>query len=180
VHSIAERVNGGYLRAMSQTLSGAARVIGQADPDGIEALRASVEWLDVHQILLSMSWNEAWLAESLLVLGRHDEAEHHAERALARAREWDALGEAAALRVLAGVYRERDRDPDRAKNALEKARECALNKGSRRELLLTELAACAPGASEGPSGVPIATQALRERLHSELAELGVRPIDRAS
>ncbi|MEY4509659.1 MAG: hypothetical protein RLZZ450_1781, partial [Pseudomonadota bacterium] len=139
VHSIAERVNGGYLRAMSQTLSGAARVIGQADHDGIEVLRASVEWLDVHQILLSMSWNEAWLAEGLLALGRHDEAEHHARRALARRDQWDALGEAAAHRVLAGVSLVRDGDTSRAQLALENARMCAHNKGSRRELALIDL-----------------------------------------
>ena len=176
VRSIAERVNGGYLRAMSQTLSGAARVLGAADRAGIDALRASVEWLDVHQILLSMSWNEAWLAESLLALARHDEAEHHAQRALARAPAWDALGEAAAQRVLACVYWERDHDLDKARKALEKARECARKMGSQRELLLIDLAAC---ALVSPPGSSVA-EADKKRLHNELLALGVSVADGAS
>lgn len=139
VHDIAERVNGGYLRAMSQTLSGAARVFGAGEHDGIDALRAAVEWLDAHQILLSMSWNESWLAEALLLLGRYDDAEHHAERALARREKWDALGEATAYRVLAAVYQERDHDLARACLTLEKARLCAQTKGSLRELALVDL-----------------------------------------
>jgi tetratricopeptide (TPR) repeat protein len=139
VRGIAERVNGGYLRAMSQTLAGAARVFGVGDHDGIDSLRAAVEWLDAHQILLSMSWNEAWLAEGLLALGRYDEAEHHAQRALARRDQWDALGEAAAHRVLAGVYLVRDGNAGQAQLSLENARICAQNKGSRRELALIDL-----------------------------------------
>lgn len=139
VRNIAERVNGGYLRAMSLTLSGAARVFGAGEHDGIDSLRASVEWLTAHQILLSMSWNEGWLAEALLSLGRYDDAEHHAERALARRDQWDALGEAAAYRVLAAVYQERDHDLARARLTLEKARVCAQTKGSSRELALVDL-----------------------------------------
>jgi tetratricopeptide (TPR) repeat protein len=86
-----------------------------------------------------MSWNEGWLAEALLALGRYDDAEHHAERALARTDQWDALGEAAAHRVLAAVYQERDHDLERARQTLEKARFCAQTKGSTRELALVDL-----------------------------------------
>jgi class 3 adenylate cyclase/tetratricopeptide (TPR) repeat protein len=166
---LAERVNGGYLRAMTQTLTGASRVLGADDLAGLEPLRSAVAWLDMHQILLSMSWNEAWLAESLLRARRWEEAEQHARRALLRASAWDALGEVAALRVLAVTAVEREQSYEQAHALLDCARDQARARGSRRELLLTELTCATLRVRQGEAGALLEL----ERAHDALRELGV-------
>jgi hypothetical protein len=171
VRDIADRISGGYLRAMSDTLSGAARVFGQNELAGLDALQASVRWLDMHRIYLTMSWNEAWLAEAFARNGQFHEAEAAASRALVRSTAWDALGEVAARRVRALVYLERDRDPFRAE--LQFAQDAAERKRSKRESALTGLARAALRAWQGGPKQPL------EDARRTLITLGVR-VDPAS
>jgi class 3 adenylate cyclase len=173
LRDIADRVSGGYLRAMSDTLSGAARVFGRNEPSGLDALQGAVRWLDMHHIYVSMSWNEAWLAEALAGAGQFHDAEVHASRALVRCTQWDALGEVAARRVRALVYLERDRDPFRAERELQFAHDAAERKGSKRELAQTALARAALRARQGGATLPL------ESARAALRALGVR-VDPAS
>ncbi|MET0287840.1 MAG: AAA family ATPase [Polyangiales bacterium] len=168
VRDIADRVSGGYLRAMSDTLAGAARVFGQNEPAGLDALQASVRWLDMHRIHLTMSWNEAWLAEALARNGQFHEAEAAASRALVRSTSWDALGEVQARRVRALVYLERDRDPFRAERELQFAHDAAERKRGRRDLALTTLARASLRARQGGPKQPV------QDAQRALTALGVR------
>ncbi len=168
VRDIAERVSGGHLRAMSDTLAGSARVFGRNEPAGLDAMQGAVRWLDMHRIYLTMSWNEAWLAEAFARNGMFHEAEAAASHALVRSTAWDALGEVAARRVRALVYLERDQDPFRAERELQFAYDAAERKHSKRELALVALARAGLRARQGGPKQPL------EDARRSLSELGVR------
>jgi class 3 adenylate cyclase/tetratricopeptide (TPR) repeat protein len=133
----AEQVHGPYILAMSKTVSGYAKFMAGADTEGLELLRAAAAWLESTQIGLTLSWNQACLAEALALSSRREEARIHAERALHRAKARDMLGEVAAHRALGLAEVGREGGWEAARVAFERALGAADRKRSLRDAAIT-------------------------------------------
>lgn len=139
MQAIADAIGGPYIAAMSRTARGYARVAGFGDWGGLADLEDAVRTLESSGSRLSMSVNDACLAEALALAGEPERAATHAERALARSTAFDRLGEAQAHRALAlahAVQRAWDTARDQAQRALQLATE----RGAARDAALTHLA----------------------------------------
>ena len=133
----AEQVHGPYILAMSKTVSGYARFMSSGDAEGLDLLRGAAAWLESTQIGLTLSWNEACLAEALALSHRHGEAKVHAERALDRASARDRLGEVGAYRALGLAEVGKRGGWDAAGAAFERAFAAAQRKRSMRDAAIT-------------------------------------------
>jgi tetratricopeptide (TPR) repeat protein len=133
----AEQVHGPYILAMSKTVSGYAKVMSGADAEGLELLREAAAWLESTKIGLTLSWNQACLAEALALSLRRDEAKVHAERALDRAIAHDRLGEVAAYRALGLAEVGRAGSWEAARASFERALLATERKRSRRDAAIT-------------------------------------------
>ena len=136
VRSMAERTGAVYQRHMARALGGLARYHGEGDTTGIELMREAAVFLDENGIGLSLSWNHACVAEALSLSGQHGEALTHAERAIARAQAWDALGEASAHRARASALAGQGEPYD---EAMVRSIAVAERKQSPREVALSRL-----------------------------------------
>jgi tetratricopeptide (TPR) repeat protein len=147
----AEQVHGPYILAMSKTVSGYAKFATGDKEAGLELLRAAVAWLEATQIGLTLSWNQACLAEALALSSRVDEARTHAERALERREARDLLGEVAAHRALGIVFGLAQGGWSAAEACFEKAIAAAARKGSERDAAITRLRGAAVALRLGHS-----------------------------
>jgi tetratricopeptide (TPR) repeat protein len=147
----AEQVHGPYILAMSKTVSGYAKFMTGGDREGIELLRAAAEWLESTQIGLTLSWNQACLAEALALSPRRDEARVHAERALDRANARDRLGEVAAHRALGLSHLGKAGEWEAAHGSFERAISLAERKRSPRDAAITRLRGAAVARHFGQS-----------------------------
>jgi hypothetical protein len=134
--AMAERTGGIYQRHMARALRGQSRFHGDGDEAGIELMREAAIFLDENGIGLTLSWNHASLAEALALSGQHDGALVHAARALSRAEQWDALGEATAHRARAIALGARGED---YAPSLRRSLAVAERKHSPREAALAQL-----------------------------------------
>jgi class 3 adenylate cyclase/tetratricopeptide (TPR) repeat protein len=133
----AEQVHGPYILAMSKTVSGYAKFMSGETVEGIELLREAAAWLEKAQVGLTLSWNEACLAEALALSLLYEEAKVHADRALDRARARDRLGEVAAYRALGLAEMGRHGGWDAGQIAFEQAVATAERKRSQRDAAIT-------------------------------------------
>jgi tetratricopeptide (TPR) repeat protein len=133
----AEQIHGPYILAMSKTVTGYASLLAGDGAEALELLRGSVAWLETTQIGLTLSWNQACLAEGLALRGHDVEARVHAWRALARADARDLLGEAAAHRALGLAEGRPDGSWHTARGCFETAIELAERKRSVRDVAVT-------------------------------------------
>jgi class 3 adenylate cyclase/tetratricopeptide (TPR) repeat protein len=135
----AERVTFTYVFAMSQTMNGYARFMLNASPEAVHEVQRAVDWIELHERFLFVSFCYGCLAEILSYSGESELALRYAGRALQRAREHaDPLGEAVAHRVLAREYA-RANDAASANAALADAYQAGVARNSRREFALTKL-----------------------------------------
>jgi len=173
-HSIAER-DSHYTFTTSAAYEAYARFMLAREDDALRQLRNSVESLEGRGTTLFLSFAQASLAHAAWVSGDISLAQYWAERALARARQHDPLGEAAAHRVLARVCSTRS-TPSRIEltSHLQSSLAAAERRRSPREALLTHYLAarlCAPNL-----------QLSAEQALAELQHMGVRAdtIERAT
>jgi class 3 adenylate cyclase/tetratricopeptide (TPR) repeat protein len=146
----AERVNGPYVFAMSEMVSGYARWMLERAPDALAQLRRAVDWIEGRGMRLFLSCNYAYLAEALADAGEEGAARDYARRALERAAQKDPIGETSSYRTLARLSpRLRGSGDDAADTHLTKAMASAERRGSPREVALTHLLR---GELEGASG----------------------------
>jgi tetratricopeptide (TPR) repeat protein len=134
----AEQVHGPYILAMSKTVSGYAKFMQGAEAEGLELLHDAAAWLESTQIALTLSWNQACLAEALALSLRKDEARVYAERALARIGARDRVGEVAAYRALGLAEMGRNGAWDSARASFERALAAAERKRSSRDAAITK------------------------------------------
>jgi tetratricopeptide (TPR) repeat protein len=135
----AERVTFSYVFAMSQVMSGYARFMLEASPQALLEVQRAVEWLELHERLLFVSFCYGCLAEMLWSSGQYERAREIARRALQRAQEHsDPLGEAVAYRVLAREF-SRIGDVSATASALADAFRASDARESQRERALTSL-----------------------------------------
>jgi tetratricopeptide (TPR) repeat protein len=134
----AERMGAPSILAMCRMLEGHARfqLTGGAEP--LALLREAVRWLEDNETRFILSWNQACLAEALVLSDQVEEASFWAHQALARSLTWDRRGEAMAHRVL-GLVAARGQGANlaRARMHLEQSIEVARNKDSPREEALS-------------------------------------------
>ncbi|MET0593452.1 MAG: AAA family ATPase [Polyangiaceae bacterium] len=154
----AEQVHGPYILAMSRTVSGYARFMTGSEIEGIDLLRGAAAWLESTQIGLTLSWNQACLAEALALSKRRDEARVYAERALNRVSARDRLGEVAAHRALGLAEMGRGGSWDAAQSSFERSLAAAERKRSPRDTAITHYHAAAVALHFGHS-----EQAVRHR-----------------
>jgi class 3 adenylate cyclase/tetratricopeptide (TPR) repeat protein len=133
----AERVNGPYVFATSETVSGYARWMLERSGRALAELEHAVRWIEGRGVLLCISFNYGYLAEALFDAGMLDQASEFARRAVARAPA-DPLGEASGYRTLARLA---GRTPGADVRALlTKAMTASVSRHSAREIALTDLA----------------------------------------
>ena len=147
----AEQVHGPYILAMSKTVSGYAKFMSSGDAEGLELLRGAATWLETTQIGLTLSWNQACLAEALALSLHCDEAKVHAERALDRASARDRLGEVAAYRALGLAEMGRAGNWEAARAFFERSLAAADGKRSPRDAAITRLRGAAVALHFGQS-----------------------------
>jgi hypothetical protein len=94
-------VNTPYSFAMGSAFEAYAQWMLRRASDAIARLRRAVDWLEASELGLFSSVNYGCLAQALLESGDTALAQTYAERALARAKARDPLGETQAHRVLA-------------------------------------------------------------------------------
>jgi tetratricopeptide (TPR) repeat protein len=128
-----ERVNGPYVLAMCQAISGYARFQAAGDPTALDSMRRAVEWLERRDIHLFLSFCYGQLAAAALEVGSTDEARRYAEGAIERAKKGDPLGEGIAHRILARLAWTSG-DFTRARQHQAQAQESGARRGSPREL----------------------------------------------
>lgn len=165
-HSIAER-DSHFTFTTSVAYEAYARFMLTREADALHQLRNNVELLETRGTTLFLSFLQACLAHAAWLAGEATLALHWAERVLARARQHDPLGEAAAHRVLARVCSTRS-TPSRVEQTshLQSALAAAERRRSPREALLTHYLAAQLGAPN--------LQLSAEQAASELERLGVR------
>lgn len=135
--SIADRIGGSYIRAMSRAIHGYALFrLGDEREQALERLRSACELLEGAGVRLHLSWCYGLLADALVLNGKYQEAQIAAERALARAEQQDTLGEVTALRAMATIALRQHRDLAAAATWAQRALEAATAKGSQREIAL--------------------------------------------
>jgi class 3 adenylate cyclase/tetratricopeptide (TPR) repeat protein len=147
----AEQVHGPYILAMSKTVSGYARFMSSGDAEGLDLLRGAAAWLESTQIGLTLSWNEACLAEALALSHRQGEAKVHAERALDRASARDRLGEVGAYRALGLAEVGKPGGWEAAGASFERALAAAQRKRSLRDAAITRFHGAAVARHFGQS-----------------------------
>jgi class 3 adenylate cyclase/tetratricopeptide (TPR) repeat protein len=134
----AERVNGPYVLAICQTVSGYARWVLERSPAALDELERAIAWLERREIGLYLGFGYAHLAHALFSAGALERARDYASRAVARAQTGDPLGEALGERVLS-LLDERDGQHAEALTHAELARKSAARRGSARDTALAQL-----------------------------------------
>jgi tetratricopeptide (TPR) repeat protein len=163
--SIAER-DSHYTFTTSAAYEAYARFMLTRESDALRQLRNSVESLEGRGTMLFLSFAQGCLAHAAWLAGDLALAQNWAERALARARQHDPLGEAVAQRILAQICSTRS-TPGRLEltSHLQFAMAAAERRQSRREALLTQRLAAQLGAAN--------PQLTAEQAGAELERMGV-------
>lgn len=154
---MSDQMHSRYHYAMSHVLMGAADYYLGVGLPALQKIEAATRWMIAgsSQQYISLAWG--YLADGYARLGDRDGARRYAARAIQRARKGDRLGETMALRALAMTSQAISRTPARSLY-IERARNSALRRGSRRDLELSVLLeARLAGRNE-----EAATEALRE------------------
>jgi len=135
---IAERVRARYLFAMNQSLAAAARWELDRDPDALETVVETTNWLTSAASHQYLSLNHGWLAKAMEQTGRIQLARRYAASALLRARKGDRLGEAIAYRALARIAN-RENQAERANHYIRKAYASSTARVSAHELAKNQI-----------------------------------------
>jgi class 3 adenylate cyclase/tetratricopeptide (TPR) repeat protein len=151
----AEQVHGPYILAMSKTVAGFADIMSADPAPALQLLQDAVTWLEASEIGLTLSWNEACLAEGLALASRFDDARIHAWRALRRAEAGDLLGAVAAYRALGLAEGGEGGTWSRARRFFDLALAASAQKGSRRDEAITRFRAAPLAARFGERAVAI-------------------------
>jgi hypothetical protein len=114
-------------------------------------LRSAAAWLESTQIGLTLSWNQACLAEALALHSQPEEARVQAQKALARAEARDLLGEVAAHRALGLLTASGEEGWPSAEACFQRALDAAERKGSERDAAITKLRGAQAAARVGQS-----------------------------
>jgi class 3 adenylate cyclase/tetratricopeptide (TPR) repeat protein len=149
--AIAQRISGQYVTSMAQAFEGYATFLLERSPRSLQALRSAIDTLESRNIGLFLSFNQACLADALLVAGELAEARDCAVRTLARAGCGDPVGQIMAYRVLARVaHLSGGRAEHGALSYVDKARLLAEQRRSARDLDLLQLLAARLSGSPAP------------------------------
>jgi hypothetical protein len=134
----AERINGPYVLAICQTVSGYARWVLERSPAALDELQRAIAWLERREIGLYLGFGYGHLAHALLMAGALGPAREYATRAVVRAQTGDPLGEAMGERVLGQLSAGEGRRAQ-ARQHGELALESAARRGSARDTALAQL-----------------------------------------
>ena len=99
--NLAEGQKSRYHFAMAKALIYGAKLHKKRDPEALESLIITTDWMTRSASQQFISLNYGWLTQLLIKEGKIDQARHYAARALLRARKGDRLGEAMTYRALA-------------------------------------------------------------------------------
>lgn len=135
--AIADIVGEPYVMAIGQAVHGYGRYMLTRDRAGLEELREAKVWLERRKIRLYLSFCAASLAELALMAGEVDLASENAAFAVERATHGDRLGECLAHRILSECAAQNG-EHALALTELDIARNTAMQRGSRRDLALTQ------------------------------------------
>ncbi|MFZ5891848.1 MAG: ATP-binding protein [Myxococcota bacterium] len=134
----AERVNGPYVLAICQVLSGYAEFLESRNEAALEQLDRALSWLERREIGLYLGFSYSHWAHALLLAGRFEAAREYAERAVSRVQISDPLGEAQGERTLAELCA-RDGNRSAALAHIERALASAQRRSSERDVALARL-----------------------------------------
>lgn len=167
----AERVNGPYVFAMCRLLRGYALWAIERSANGLAELCGAVDWLELHEIRLYVSFGLSYAADALVDAGELERARAYAARALERASQADPIGEAMAERTLARLELRAGR-LEQARAHCRRAVELATARGSERELALSQwrLGELELSAAERATAVP-----LLQRAAGAFERMGMQP-----
>jgi class 3 adenylate cyclase/tetratricopeptide (TPR) repeat protein len=174
--AIGHQVNAAYLFAIGKVLGTYASWKSSGEATFLRELRQAVDWLQELDTALWSSLSYGFLADAYATAGQFDEARHFAERALARAKLRDPLGEAMAYRVLARLAK---RASTEVHEFLHRAFASAEAHRSRREAALNQLLVAELRLTSSADAIRAGTMALAEfesmgmRWHAEEARRAV-------
>jgi hypothetical protein len=134
----AERVNGPYVLAICQTVSGYARWMLERSPTSLDELERAIAWLERREIGLYLGFGYGHLGHAFFTAGALGPAREYASRAVARARTGDPLGEALGERVLC-LLSDREGHREEALSHARLALDSASRRGSARDTALAQL-----------------------------------------
>lgn len=134
----AERVNGPYVLAICQTISGYARWVLERSPTALDELQRAIAWLERREIGLYLGFGYAHLGHALFTAGALAPAREYATRAVVRAETGDPLGEALGERVLCQLSARDERRAEALEHG-ERALASAARRGSVRDTALARL-----------------------------------------
>jgi ATP/maltotriose-dependent transcriptional regulator MalT len=102
-------------------------------------MRVTLDWIEAHHLELYAGADYGWFAHALQTQGDHAQARAYVDRALRRAAHGDPMGEATAYRVLARLHAAEGADTSPVETCLEQATRAGEARGSRHELVKTQL-----------------------------------------
>ncbi|MDH5672777.1 MAG: AAA family ATPase [Myxococcales bacterium] len=137
--AIASRVNSAYVFSMGTAFGAYARFVLTSSPDALDQLKQANGWLEARDSGLYGSFTLSCLAEAAASIGDLECARDAAERALARRKLRDRLGETAALRALARIGHREHPGSVAVAAQLDSAMVSAQSRRSRRDQAVTRL-----------------------------------------
>ena len=135
---VAEQTRSLFQFCMGRAMVSYAQWRQTQNPEALLGLQQATAWLEPRESGLFRSLNHGWLAEGMFVLGRRQEARHHAAMALMRGRGADLIGVAAAYRALACDASARHQRAE-AKRYIDLALNVAQRRRSAHEIASTQL-----------------------------------------
>lgn len=148
--ALALRCRSRYLVAMGRALGACGGWAAGGDPESLQVLRESTQWIEYRGGAVSTSLNYGWLVEASVASGLQAQARGYAARLFRRARLEDRHGEAMGCRALARLAAERG-DTARTAHYLAQADAAATFRGSAREGAVNQLARAEIAAAMGAS-----------------------------
>jgi class 3 adenylate cyclase/tetratricopeptide (TPR) repeat protein len=145
---VAEKTHSLFQFCMGRAMLAYAQWMLTRDLDDLQRLQQATAWLEPREGGLFRSLNHGWLADGLTTIGRHQEARHHASRALMRGRSGDLIGVAMAYRSIARAA-SAQRDRSSAERYIGRAMQVARARGSAHEIASTQLCAASIALSFG-------------------------------
>jgi class 3 adenylate cyclase/tetratricopeptide (TPR) repeat protein len=137
--NVAARVYSVYLFAITSAFAAYSRYMRTRDPSALIEMRNAIQWLERNDSRMWISLTYGLMAEAAAVAEDFALAVEYANRALARAKRSDPLGEVMAYRALARRHAQFESTSPESNLYLTRAFEAAKQRCSKREAAITQL-----------------------------------------